>query len=317
MNAVGKRRRQAKVATLERRQRDRVGGWRWVDRKSDGARETKRQLEQEDEKARGFETVDDVGRGWRRKGNRNDDQYLATPRATTYSAEAKLHLSNHFVSRSRMEHHPLYCIYRNYSVTLVFQSSHDSDTSIVKTNANGSFAFERMVIRPWFRHIDKESYFLMYLLWSFVRNVKSTNVVFNFSVCRRKKFKNGAKRSCMRRNAIKKQLGTHDPVPRGHDTGMCENHKMAARYGQTQTHSCLCIFYFFNNFYNILIITYFLKYRQWRRNLIGYIILYLFYMLYSNFIERNLRVFGLNFENLWVSIDRFTIERLPRRMPVM
>lgn len=67
----------------------------------------------------------------------------------------------------------------------------------------------------------------------------------------------------MRSNATEKRLGTHDPVPRGHDTGMCENHKMAARYGHnTNTLAFVYfIFFFFNNFYNILIITCFLKYR--------------------------------------------------------
>lgn len=58
----------------------------------------------------------------------------------------------------------------------------------------------------------------------------------------------------MRRNATEKRLGTHDPVPWGHDTGMCENHKMAARYGQTQTLLPLYILFFFDNFYNVLVI---------------------------------------------------------------
>ena len=82
-----------KVAAVEPTAARRVKVGRPREQRSGGSAGTRRGGRESGrtEKARGFGTVDDVGRGWRRKGDRNDDQYFATPRATTYPAAGAKH----------------------------------------------------------------------------------------------------------------------------------------------------------------------------------------------------------------------------------
>lgn len=204
-------------------------------------RPAERQPERENEKARGFRTVDDDGRGWGRKGNGNDDQYFATPRATTYSVGAKPDFSDHFVSRSRMETilDMSCCSWRygfsKFSAIRIHWSrafyeqefspfgrsralsplSQLASYELPKHPPSDSLSFTVYTFssQPSTLTDTSSSYFLenhqlvaTKLLFSFVP--REYEIGTNDHICD---------------ETVRKWLGTHDLVPRGHDTGVCEN----------------------------------------------------------------------------------------------